>query len=159
MIKTTVSHDSFDKKSVIQISYFNCIKESLYSKIIYLLLEKYYDDKRFNNVHVFLPTFLELRKFLSFESISYSDQFYLYSKKLRNIRHRMWDTTIKSIIIILLHYYCLIDSNMLEISCSNENSNSCCSKSRLSVDPKIFLDKVILISTSIWIVKYTKVKL
>ena len=89
MIKTTVSHDSFDKKSVIQISYLNCIKDSLYSKIIYLLLEKYYDDKRFNNVHVFLPTFLELRKFLSFESISYSDQFYLYSKKLRNIRHRM----------------------------------------------------------------------
>ena len=46
MIKTIVSHDSSDKKSVIQISYINCIKESLYSKIIYLLLEKYYDDKQ-----------------------------------------------------------------------------------------------------------------
>lgn len=89
MIKTIVSDDSFDKKSVIQISYFNCIKESLYSKIIYLLLEKYYDDKRFNNIQVFLPTYLELRKFLSFESIDYSDQFYLYSIKLRNIRHKL----------------------------------------------------------------------
>jgi hypothetical protein len=89
MIKTIVSHDSSDKKSVIQISYINCIEESLYSKIIYLLLEKYYDDKRFNNVQVFLPTFLELRKFLSFESINYSDQFYLYSKKLKNIRQKL----------------------------------------------------------------------
>lgn len=89
MIKTIVSHDSSDKKSAIQISYINCIKESLYSKIIYLLLEKYYDDKRFNNIQVFLPTFLELRKFLSLESIDYSDQFYLYSKKLKNIRHRL----------------------------------------------------------------------
>jgi predicted acetyltransferase len=89
MIKTIVSRDSSDKKSVIQIGYFNCVKESLYSKIIYLLLERYYDDKRFNNVQVFLPTFLELRKFLSFESINYSDQFYLYSKKLKNIRQKL----------------------------------------------------------------------
>ncbi|TVP39116.1 hypothetical protein NARC_200005 [Candidatus Nitrosocosmicus arcticus] len=89
MIKTIVSQDSFDKKSVIQISYFSCIKRSLYSKVIYLLLEKYHNDKRFDNIQVFLPTFLDLRKFLSFESIDYSDQFYLYTKKLRNIRHRL----------------------------------------------------------------------
>ena len=79
-IKTIIS---FDKKSVIQISYFNCIKRSLYLKVIYLLLEKYHNDKQFENIQVFLPTFLGLRKFLSFESIDYSDQFYLYTKKLR----------------------------------------------------------------------------
>jgi len=89
MIKTIVSQDSFDKKSVIQISYFNCIKRSLYLKVIYLLLEKYHNDRRFDNIQVFLPTFLDLRKFLSFESIDYSDQFYLYTKKLRNIRHNL----------------------------------------------------------------------
>lgn len=83
MIKTIFSEDSFDKKSVIQIRYFNCIKRSLYLKVLYLLLEKYYNDGRFDNIQVFLPTFLELRKFLSFESIDYSDQFYLYAKKLR----------------------------------------------------------------------------
>ena len=83
MIKAIVSQDSFDKKSVIQISYFNCIKRSLYLKVLYLLLEKYHNDERFDNIQFFLPTFLELRKFLSFESIDYSDQFYLYTKKLR----------------------------------------------------------------------------
>ncbi|HKU84230.1 MAG TPA: GNAT family N-acetyltransferase [Candidatus Nitrosocosmicus sp.] len=83
MIKTIFSEDSFDKKSVIQIRYFNCIKRSLYLKVLYLLLEKYYNDGQFDNIQVFLPTFLELRKFLSFESIDYSDQFYLYAKKLR----------------------------------------------------------------------------
>ncbi len=83
MIKTVINQDSLDKKSVIQISYFNCIKTSLYLKVIYLLLEKYRDDKQFDNIQVFLPSFLRLRKFLSFESIDYSDQFYLYTKKLR----------------------------------------------------------------------------
>ncbi|HKO63741.1 MAG TPA: GNAT family N-acetyltransferase, partial [Candidatus Nitrosocosmicus sp.] len=83
MIKKIFSEDSFDKKSVIQIRYFSCIRRSLYLKILYLLLEKYYSDGRFDNIQVFLPTFLELRKFLSFESIDYSDQFYLYAKKLR----------------------------------------------------------------------------
>ena len=83
MIKTMVSQDSFDKKSAIQISYFNCIKRSLYLKVLYLLLEKYNNDGRFDSIQVFLPTFLGLRKFLGFESIDYSDQFYLYTKKLR----------------------------------------------------------------------------
>jgi predicted acetyltransferase len=86
MIKPIISEDSFDKKSVIQISYFNCIKRSLYLKVLYLLLEKYYNDVRFDNIQVFLPTFLGLRKFLSFKSIDYSDQFYLYAKKLRIFR-------------------------------------------------------------------------
>jgi predicted acetyltransferase len=87
MIKQIISEDSsFDKKSVIQISYFNCIKRSLYLKVLYLLLEKYYNDGRFDNIQVFLPTFLGLKKFLSFESIDYSDQFYLYAKKLGIIR-------------------------------------------------------------------------
>ena len=83
MIKKIFSEDSSDKKSVIQIRYFNCIRRSLYLKILYLLLEKYYSDGRFDNIQVFLPTFLELRKFLSFESIDYSDQFYLYAKKFK----------------------------------------------------------------------------
>ena len=83
MIKTIVSQDSFDKKPAIQISYFNCIKRSLYLKVLYLLLEKYHNDDRFDNIQVFLPTFLGLRKFLSFKSIDYSDRFYLYAKKLK----------------------------------------------------------------------------
>ena len=83
MIKTIVSQDSFNKKPVIQISYFNCIKRSLYLKVLYLLLEKYHKDDRFDNIQVFLPTFLGLRKFLSFKSIEYSDRFYLYAKKLK----------------------------------------------------------------------------
>jgi len=83
MIKTIVSQDSFDKKPTIQISYFNCIKRSLYLKVLYLLLEKYHNDDRFDNIQVFLPTFLGLRKFLSFKSIDYSDRFYLYAKKLK----------------------------------------------------------------------------
>jgi len=83
MIKTIVSQDSFDKKPAIQISYFNCIKRSLYLKVLCLLLEKYHNDDRFDNIQVFLPTFLGLRKFLSFESIDSSDRFYLYTKKLR----------------------------------------------------------------------------
>jgi len=83
MIKTIVSQDSFDKKPVIQISYFNCIKRSLYLKVLYLLLEKYHNDDQFDNIQVFLPTFIGLRKFLSFKSIDYSDRFYLYAKKLR----------------------------------------------------------------------------
>lgn len=83
MIKTIVSQDSLDKKPVIQISYFNCIKRSLYLKVLFLLLEKYQHDDRFDNIQVFLPTFLGLRKFLSFKSIDYSDRFYLYAKKLR----------------------------------------------------------------------------
>lgn len=83
MIKTIVSQDSFDKKPTIQISYFNCIKRSLYLKVLYLLLEKYHSDDRFDNIQVFLPTFLGLRKFLSFKSIDYSDRFYLYAKKLK----------------------------------------------------------------------------
>ena len=83
MIKTIVSQDSFDKKPTIQISYFNCIKRSLYLKVLYLLLEKYHNDDRFDNIQVFLPTFLGLRKFLSFKSIDYSDRFYLYVKKLK----------------------------------------------------------------------------
>lgn len=82
MIKTISNQDSFDKKSVIQISYINCIKRSLYLEVIYLLLEKYHADKQFDNIQVFLPSFIGLRKFLSFESIDYSDQFYLYTKKL-----------------------------------------------------------------------------
>jgi predicted acetyltransferase len=83
MIKTIVSQDSFDKKPAIQISYINCIKKSLYLKVLYLLLEKYHSDDRFDNIQVFLPTFLGLRKFLSFKSIDYSDRFYLYAKKLK----------------------------------------------------------------------------
>lgn len=83
MIKTIINQDSFDKKSVIQISYINCIKRSLYLKVIYLLLERYHADKQFDNIQVFLPSFIGLSKFLSFESIDYSDQFYLYTKKLR----------------------------------------------------------------------------
>lgn len=83
MIKTIVSQDSFNKKPVIQISYFNFIKRSLYLKVLYLLLEKYHSDDRFDNIQVFLPTFLGLRKFLSFKSIDYSDRFYLYAKKLK----------------------------------------------------------------------------
>ena len=89
LIKKIVGQDSFDKKSMIQISYFNCIKRSLYLKVIYLLLKKYHVDKRFDNIQVFLPTFLGLRKFLSFESIDYSDQFYLYTKKIKDIRNRL----------------------------------------------------------------------
>lgn len=83
MIKTIINQDNFEKKSVIQISYINCIKRSLYLKVIYLLLERYHTDKQFDNIQVFLPSFIGLSKFLSFESIDYSDQFYLYTKKLR----------------------------------------------------------------------------
>src|SRR6187200_2535148 len=83
MIKTIVSQDSFDKKPTIQISYIDCIKKSLYLKVLYLLLEKYHSDDRFDNIQVFLPTFLGLRKFFSFKSIDYSDRFYLYAKKLK----------------------------------------------------------------------------
>ena len=89
MIKTIVSQDSFDKKSVIQISYLNCSNRSLYLNVISLLLKKYYDDKRFDNIQIFLPAFLGLRKFLSFESIDYSDQFYLYTKKFKDIPSRL----------------------------------------------------------------------
>ena len=57
MIKTIVSQDSFNKKPVIQISYFNFIKRSLYLKVLYLLLEKYHSDDRFDNIQVFYRLF------------------------------------------------------------------------------------------------------
>lgn len=85
VIKTIISEDNLDKKSI-QISYFNCIRRSLYLKVLYILLEKYYNDGRFDNIQIFLPPFLGLIEFLSYESIGYSDQFYLYSKKLRTFR-------------------------------------------------------------------------
>lgn len=82
IVNHTDKNNSFYKNSIAQICYLNCFDSLIYLRVIYLLLDKFHNDTRFDNVQLFLPEFIDIRNYLSSKSIDYIDQFYLYIKNL-----------------------------------------------------------------------------
>lgn len=77
-------HNS-NRKKIIQIYHIDCIDDTDYSKIIEILIINHSNNPAVKNIQIFISSFIDISNLKYKDKIRYSEQFFLYNKKLDKI--------------------------------------------------------------------------